>query len=223
MYYRRLLLAATALSFVGTLSAYAADMPVKSYGPAAPIAVRTWQGFYVGGNAGYGWASVDNTTTDGASDLKGFVYGGQVGYNWQFNSIILGVEGDFNGSTQKKSDDVSVLGIGFTIDQKIPWFATARARLGYAFGPWMVYATGGAAWVNYQLTVSAAGASASDDVTKTAWTAGGGLEWMFAQQWSAKLEYLYFDTGNTTATLFGVDFDTRAKDNIVRMGINYHF
>lgn len=219
---RHLLMAASTVSVIASASAFAADLPRKApyYAPAP---VMMWSGFYAGANAGYGWASVDNVTTSGASDLNGFLGGIQAGYNWQINSFVFGIEGDFQGSTQKKSDDVSVGGIAFTLDQKIPWFATARGRLGYAMGPWMLYATGGAAWVNYKLTVSALGASANDDVTKTAWTAGGGLEWMFIPNWSAKLEYLYFDTGNTSATLFGVTFDTRAKENIVRLGLNYHF
>ena len=40
---------------------------------------------------------------------------------------------------------------------------------------------------------------------------------------SAKLEYLYLDTGDTSVTLFGTTFSGRAKDNIVRAGLNYHF
>jgi outer membrane immunogenic protein len=46
---------------------------------------------------------------------------------------------------------------------------------------------------------------------------------MFVPHWSAKVEYLYIDTGDTSVTLFGVPFDARAKDNIVRVGLNYHF
>jgi outer membrane immunogenic protein len=46
---------------------------------------------------------------------------------------------------------------------------------------------------------------------------------MFAPRWSTKLEYLYIDTGNTSVTLFGLPFTGRAKDNIVRVGMNYHF
>jgi outer membrane immunogenic protein len=77
--------------------------------------------------------------------------------------------------------------------------------------------------VNYQLSVSALGTSVSDETTKAAWTVGGGVEWMFVPHWSAKVEYLYIDTGDTSVTLFGVPFDARAKDNIVRVGLNYHF
>jgi outer membrane immunogenic protein len=221
MHHRNLLLAATALSVLAGSSAYAADIPVKGYRPYSPAPVMTWTGFYAGVNAGYGWASVG---VEGASNnLSGFIGGGQVGYNWQVGTFVIGVEGDFQGSTQKRSDTVTVLGIPITIDQKIPWFATARGRLGYAFGPWMLYGTGGAAWVNYKLSASALGVSVSDNTTKTAWTIGGGVEWMFIQNWSAKLEYLYIDSGTTSVTLFGTTFNGRVKDNIVRAGLNYHF
>ena len=214
---------ACAAGFVASSAASAADLPRKAapYAPAyyAPV----WSGFYAGVNAGYGWASTNITNSTGSSNLNGFVYGGQVGYNWQAGNLVYGLEGDMQGSSQKRSDTGTIGGIAFTVDQKLPWFATARGRLGYAMGPWMLYATGGAAWVNYKLTVSALGASASDNSTKAAFTVGGGVEWMMMQNWSAKLEYLYIDTGNTTTTLFGTTFSGRAKDNVVRVGLNSHF
>jgi outer membrane immunogenic protein len=221
---RKLLPALTALCVLAGSTAYAADMPTKACRQYSPVYVPTWSGFYAGLNAGYGWASV-NAVTDGApsNNLNGFVGGGQLGYNWQTGSFVFGVEGDFQGTTQKKSDTFTVLGTAFTVDQKIPWFATARGRLGYAWGPWMLYATGGAAWINYKLDVSALGLTASDNTTKAAFTVGGGVEWMLMQNWSAKLEYLYMDTGDVSTTLFGTTFTGRAKDNLVRVGLNYHF
>ena len=199
-------------------------MPTKGYRAiTAPEPVMTWSGFYVGANAGYGWASTSVTGVSGSSRLNGFVGGGQLGYNWQTGAFVLGLEADIQGTTQKRSDVFTIGGTAFTVDQKIPWFATARGRLGYAFGPWMVYATGGAAWVNYKLSVSALGTTMSDNATKAALVVGGGVEWMMMQNWSAKLEYLYMDTGTTTVTLFGTTFQGRAKDSILRVGVNYHF
>jgi outer membrane immunogenic protein len=87
----------------------------------------------------------------------------------------------------------------------------------------MFYLTGGGAWKNYKLSVSAPGGSVSDNETKTAWSIGGGAEWMFAPKWSAKLEYLYMDTGDTSVTLLGTTFTGHAQNNIVRVGVNYHF
>jgi outer membrane immunogenic protein len=212
------LLGATALGG----AALAADMPVKAPVPIVPIAPpMTWTGFYAGVNLGYGWADVSTDVT--SSDLTGVIGGGQVGYNWQTGPLVLGIEGDFQGSGQNKSDSGTFGGVPFTVDQKLPWFATLRGRLGYAAGPWLFYGTGGAAWANYKLSITALGVTASDDSTRTAWTAGGGVEWMFLPKWSAKLEYLYIDTGDTSVTLFGTTFTGRAKDNIVRAGVNYHF
>jgi outer membrane immunogenic protein len=200
--------------------AFAADMPRKAYNPVySPTLATTWSGFYVGANAGYGWAQVG----DSSNTMNGFIGGVQAGYNWQIGSFVLGVEGDFQGSLQKRSDTDTSTGIAITIDQKIPWFGTARGRVGYAFDNFLVYATGGAAWLNYKISGTALGVTVSDSTSKTAWTAGAGVEWMFMQSWSAKLEYLYIDTGNTTFTLFGVPISGRAKENIARLGINYHF
>ena len=87
----------------------------------------------------------------------------------------------------------------------------------------MLYATGGAAGVNYKLELSAPGGSASSDTSKIAWTVGGGFEYMFMPRWSAKLGYLFIDTHDASATLFGTTVTGRARDNIVRAGVNYHF
>jgi outer membrane immunogenic protein len=213
--------AAAAVSLIGA-QAYAADLPVKAP-PVAPItpAPLTWTGFYIGANIGYGWANVGAASF--SNDLNGVIGGGQIGYNWQTGGLVLGVEGDFQGSGERRSDSGTIGGIGFTVDQDIPWFATIRGRLGYAAGPWLFYGTGGAAWQNYKLSVTAPGGSVSDNATKAGWTAGGGVEWMFAPQWSLKAEYLYMDTGNTNVTLFGTTFTGHARNNIARVGVNYHF
>ncbi|HEY7229427.1 MAG TPA: outer membrane protein [Pseudolabrys sp.] len=222
---KRTALAAVIVSVVTHASAAsAADLPRKApaYTPPPPP-VLIWNGFYAGLNLGYGWANVDATGFND-QNLGGIIGGGQIGYNWQFHpNWVLGIEGDFQGSAQRRSDDFVALGVPFTVDQRIPWFATARARLGYAQGPWLVYVTGGAAWLNYELEVSTPGASVSDDASKLAWTVGGGVEWMFMPKWSAKLEYLFIDTDDRTVTLLGNTFTARARDNVVRAGVNYHF
>lgn len=203
-------------------TALAADLPTKA--PAyAPAAAPIWNGFYVGVNVGYGRAKTSSPEL-GDNTQQGFIGGGQLGYNWQFApNWVFGVEGDFQGSAQNRSDTVTAFGITGTVDQKLPWFATARARFGYAAGPVLIYATGGAAWSEYKAEVSALGITVSSSATKTSWTAGGGLEWMFAPHWSTKVEYLYIDSGDQSVTLFDVPVHGRVKDNIVRAGLNYHF
>lgn len=204
-------------------SAFAADLPSRTYSPSpiSPQPISTWTGFYVGANAGYGWGSVSNLSA--SSDMAGFVGGAQLGYNWQAGNLVVGIESDFQGSAQSRSDTVTIGGVGLTVDQNLPWFATLRGRIGYSNGPWLLYATGGAAWVDYKISGTALGTTVNSDTTKAAWTLGGGFEWMFMPQWSAKIEYLYIDTGDVSTTIFGVPITGRAKDNIVRVGANYHF
>jgi outer membrane immunogenic protein len=202
-------------------AASAADLPRKAvpYAPAyyAPV----WSGFYVGVNAGYGWANFDNNF--GSDKMKGFVGGGQLGYNWQLGSFVLGVEGDMQYSAQKRTETAVIGGTTFTGEEKVPWFGTARGRLGYAFDTVMIYGTGGAAWSNFKASVSALGLTASTDTTKMGWTAGGGVEWMFLPRWSVKAEYLYIDSGTTSLTVAGVTGSGKLKDNVARLGVNYHF
>lgn len=217
------LLAATTL---GVGAAAAADMPART-APSpmySPAPVFSWTGFYVGANAGYGWAQTSITGISGASNLNGFLGGIQIGYNWQGNSpLVFGIEADYQLSGQSHTDSGTIGGIAYSVKQELPWIGTVRGRVGYAFDRAMIYATGGVAYMNYKLSVTALGTTVSDDTSKAGWTAGGGIEWMFAPRWSAKAEYLYIDTGDTSATLFGNTFTGRAKDSIGRVGLNYHF
>ncbi len=216
---KRVLISALGLVALAS-SAMAADLPAQMpYKAPAYVPVFNWTGFYVGLNLGGAWgdASVSGFT---GGQMTGVIGGGQVGYNWQMNNFLLGVEADIQGSSQRRSDTAA----GVTLTQESPWFGTARARAGLTFDRHLVYVTGGAAWLSYRLSATAAGATASADTSKLGWTVGGGWEWMFAPQWSAKVEYLHLDTGNTTITLAGVAIpNARLRDNVVRVGVNYHF
>ena len=71
---------------------------------------------------------------------------------------------------------------------------------------------------------------------------GAGGEWMLSSNWSAKLEYLHYDLGSATYATGGLannvgptslqgagtaavatSSKVRFNDNIVRVGVNYHF
>ena len=102
----------------------------------------------------------------------------------------------------------------------------------------MLYVTGGLAYgdVNYaaQTDFRPVGTTlyaADFNNTKVGWTVGAGAEWAFAQNWSAKVEYLYVDLGNASATVnaipllppFQVAYTWKTQENIVRVGVNYKF
>jgi outer membrane immunogenic protein len=58
------------------------------------------------------------------------------------------------------------------------------------------------------------------------WTVGGGLEYMFARNWSVKGEYQYYNFGNTTFTTGPADITGtrfRNDEHTVKLGINYRF
>jgi outer membrane immunogenic protein len=65
-------------------------------------------------------------------------------------------------------------------------------------------------------------------VTRTGWTAGAGLEYAFAPNWSAKIEYDYLGFGSETVNLPTAGFSTystSASLNVqeVKAGINFKF
>ena len=71
-------------------------------------------------------------------------------------------------------------------------------------------------------------ASLTANHTRSGWTLGTGLEWAFARNWSAKVEYLYVDLGKNTINyaavgLPGLVETNRVHNNILRVGVNYQF
>jgi outer membrane immunogenic protein len=192
--------------------------------------VHQWTGFYIGGNLGYGVAGLtDNGPLAVTSNMTGVVGGVQAGYNYQIDSLVLGVEADIQASGQSTSYTRNLPIVGdLTVAQKIPYFGTVRARVGYAFqcGCVMAYGTLGWAYGAYQPSVTAFGVTLSGDYTRSALAAGAGVEWMVSDKWSAKLEALYLDTGNIGSPVsFPVigPVSMRVRDAVTRIGLNYHF
>jgi outer membrane immunogenic protein len=146
-----------------------------------------------------------------------------------------------------------------TSSRQIDYLGTVRGRLGYLWSPFfLMYGTGGLAYGGVKASTSiaqanndcanfpgaciAAGAVTGGAIskTRTGWTAGGGLEYMFEQGWSAKVEYLYYDLGHVTYSagslvttgdtsglggpaIVSSSSTTKFTGNIVRAGVNYHF
>ena len=199
--------------------------------PAAP-APYSWTGLYIGLNAGYASAKVTNTVSGGGLDgsgsvnMPGGIGGAQIGYNYQIGPMVLGFEADFDGTMATKSSATiaTVAGMMLGTDQ-IPWIGTLRGRVGYAFDRFLVYATAGGAAGQLVSTVNV-GAIGSANTTDThgAWTAGGGLEAAITNDLTARVEYLYIDTGTINVAQVGPPFVTvtgRVQDSLVRAGLNY--
>ncbi|WP_029352455.1 outer membrane protein [Bosea sp. 117] len=204
-----------AAALLAAAPAFAADMsqPYPTKAPAAIIAPAfNWTGFYLGVNAGYGWGSGSGLTDDLGIDPDGWLAGGQIGVNYQFgNNVVLGAEADIQGSDFKDNDDF------YGVRSKMDYFGTVRARLGYAFDNVLPYVTGGLAWGHNEIKYD----GFTSDKTHVGWTVGGGVEWGFAPNWTAKAEYLYMDFGDEYYDSIGADAGLTA--NVLRAGLNYKF
>jgi len=212
-------LALLAVSF----AARAADVPIKppyyKGPPRSVVSYYNWTGFYAGINAGYGWGTSDWSAVPASIKPKGALVGGTLGYNWQSGDIVYGIEGDFDWSDV--SGSVACAGV-LTCETSNSCLATFRGRVGYAFDRWLPYITGGGAYGRVKATLSAAGVDlASAASNQLGWTIGGGLEYAFMGNWSAKLEYLYVDLGGFNAAV--VPTNVSFKENIVRAGLKYKF
>ncbi|WP_262028936.1 outer membrane protein [Microvirga sp. Mcv34] len=205
---KKILLSSVALLGLAS-GALAADLPSRR-APApiiAAVPVFTWTGFYVGVNAGYGWNTNDdfifNNVRYNLSDDGGFVGGAQAGYNYQIGSFVVGLEGDIQYADFGGND--VILADGTVADfNNSDWFGTVRARAGVAFDRALIYATGGFAFAD--------GA--------TGWTVGGGIEYAFTNNLSAKVEGLYVNLDQDDNFL-GINRD--AEFGVVRAGLNFRF
>lgn len=229
-------LAGTAM-LLSPIAAHAADLTVKAPPATAPVAVYNWTGLYVGVNGGWGWGQQDplnliSPRFDRSSfNINGGMVGGTFGAQIQQGAIVLGFEADLDWADIRGSGvtipTVDGLPIGSTLDvtTKMEAIGTARARAGVAINNWLVYATGGVAFIKETANgttiagVPCGTAGILSGCAESHWrpgvALGGGTEWGFAQNWTAKAEYLYVAAAGTG---FSVD-----HVNIVRAGINYKF
>src|SRR5579862_3375028 len=237
---RKSVIAGVAFAALIGSPAFAADMALK--GPPAPIAPAfSWTGFYFGANLGAGWNQGDLSDSFGlfsgnANNNATFLGGGQVGANYQINNIVLGVEGDFDWFANNNNSGSGITADGGTIisgSNNGSWLTTLTGRLGVAVDRMLFYGKGGGAWVgnnNITLIDVPTGNTVSISNSNTGWVAGGGIEWAFAQNWTAKVEYDYVGLSNSSVTLPAGFFDggdvfSTGNRNIqtLTVGINYLF
>jgi outer membrane immunogenic protein len=197
-----------------TSAAAAADLPAKAPPPAAPLYLPfTWTGAYAGASGGYGWS------TSGGLDAGGGFGGGQIGYNVQTGNIVFGVEGDLVGGDI--SQTINGFGIPFTTSFTADTLASLRGRGGLAYNNWLFYGTAGGGWAHDKITGNIAGMPFSNSQWLSGWTAGAGVEWSIAPNWSTKFEYLHFGLG--TPNSFGTVPSGKVDIDTLKIGINYLF
>lgn len=194
------------------------DEPVPIYAP-----VFTWTGFYLGGQVGYGWGDSDFTDCCGPGSFSleqdGWFGGGFVGFNWQKDRFVFGIEGDANGADFNDS----VGDPTFKFESSVHALYSIRGRIGLAHDRWLIFATGGWAWANVENEYTDITGRYSDDDTIDGWTAGAGVEYAFAPNWTARVEYRHYDFDDNGLPVsmpgFKQDFDV----DTVSVGLAYKF
>jgi outer membrane immunogenic protein len=219
--------ALAAVAVIGLASvASAADLPVKA--PVKNVAPLTptynWGGFYAGAHVGYLWGSstvIDNgVVAEANAPTNGIVGGVLGGYNWQQGAFVFGVEGDFgwsnahgNGAPAPPTTE------SYLYDVK--WTSHVRGRAGYATGPWLLFAAGGLALADFNLTMLESGMNnCSWGGTYAGWSIGGGADYAFSNRISGRVEYLYDDFGKKTYVV-GVNdsYEARLTSSTVRAAL----
>ena len=213
---KRLLLAGAALLSLMT-AASAADLAARPYTKAPPLSpAYNWTGFYIGVMGGYAFDSGNG----------GGFGGGTIGYNWQApgSQFVFGIEIDAAGASIKDSQSFVLGNVLFTAEDKINALGSVTGRIGVAADAALFYAKGGYAWINNEASLSALGLTASDSHIHSGYTVGGGIEYMFSPNWSAKAEYMFTHVDSQNYTVAAINFDSgTAEFHTVKVGINYHF
>jgi outer membrane immunogenic protein len=151
-----------------------------------------WTGFVVAPYFGYETTYLKGAGSAGLSDPSGWRVGAELDYDYQFGNVVFGVAADAFYTWY----DSTGTGPQSAISTRMHNYETVRGRLGYAFGRWMVFGTAGVAFSDLEITNSATGIS--DKKALTGWTAGGGAEWMWSDNFALRGEVAHIDFGSTT-------------------------
>jgi high affinity Mn2+ porin len=229
------------------------SLPVKA---PADARIYDWTGFYVGGHVGLALGNSNwtaNATTPGAPQVAGslsmyespnvfyesgsWLMGIQGGYNYMLhNRVVLGVEADATFPTFQDLSGLSTGGItnfnsptlgAVSYSEVMLSSGTLRARIGYAPGNWLFYATGGLAWTydSQDLMQLGPGVDESRLLWRFGWAAGGGVEVPIAPSWTVRGEFLWmgFPTQTVNYPLSGQRISSDLALEQFRLGLNYRF
>src|ERR1700738_3379205 len=173
-----------------------------------------WTGVYVGANSGYGSGNISDSI-NGSQAFSGAIAGGQIGANLQYGHALFGAEVDGDWSNQQ--------GSGTSLSASMPWLATARIRVGYAYDNIAYYATGGAGYAQFKSSAINGAVSSS---ARTAWVAGVGQESAINRNLLLRFEVLYLQLIGNAATSSGVTAVSSSQsvyDVVFRVGLSYKF
>lgn len=218
---RKLIGALVACGSLCATAAMAADLPYLS-----SVSAYNWTGFYFGATAGGTFTTENNIFLDPIAALPGvnpisigstnnnteFTGGLEAGYNLQFNSFVVGLEGDFYYAGSHQVLD-GTYATGLALDPTVTVsgansnhiYGTFRARLGYAFNRALFYVTAGGVFGGNSAPTTlvfnpvsgpppcptCTFIASGNNNNRMGAVFGGGVEYAFASDWTVKVEYLH--------------------------------
>jgi outer membrane immunogenic protein len=216
-------------------------------GASGNVPVGGRSGFIGGGQVGYNWQVAPAWLAGFETDIQGITGNG--------NGTVTNAVGPFafGGAPE-------VVTTSIASSSHLDYLGTVRGRLGYLFTPtFLLYGTGGLAYGGVKASTAinqsnndcvffpatciqgSTSSAGSLSQTRAGWTAGAGLEWMFASKWSAKAEYLHYDLGSVTfangalvtssgtipaaggPSVVSTTSTAKFSGDIVRAGVNFHW
>lgn len=195
----------------------------SNLGPSEPgyDAPSIWRGVYAGVHGAQRWS---NTTAVDSGlprlSTSGLQLGGHIGGNTQIGNFVVGAEADL---TFGNASGATATSAGNSMTVHDSWTSTFRGRAGYAFGPALLYATGGVAVAGQDLTFRTTSVASTLTDTRFGLVFGAGVELKLAQQVSARIEGLRTTYRDQSLASVGIGQATRQDNSVIRAGISYHF
>jgi outer membrane immunogenic protein len=216
-----------ALGSLGISSALAGDMPAPVYKTAAP-ATYNWSGCYIGVHAGGGLLVTTFIETANDPGGAGAVAGGQAGCNYQAAQFVFGIEGEGAWSSITNRSFSADLFSSSLVAVRNRWDADLALRVGYALDRALIYGKAGAALGRFEFSSEdALGNFERGQSTLPGLLLGIGLEYGFAPNWTAKVEYNAIDFANHDVRFQSDDVSftqtQSAWKQVVKAGVNFRF
>ena len=235
-----------------TGSAFAADMapryakappPPRSWSIAGPVATSAATSAVVGHVpvrsqiAKVGGAAIIPNADFGSSTGSDFVGGGQIGCDYQFaDNWVVGIQAMYDYGRISSSHVIPAFPT-FNSNVRVRDMWTVTGRVGYLFTPQLLgYVKGGGAWTSADYVINGTvpvlfNSENAFGASRSGWTVGGGLEWMFARGWSVFGEFNYMDFGRRDINFVAAPGTVGAPDVVrtkleveqILVGVNYKF
>jgi len=189
-----------------------------------------WDGFYFGANVGLGLGNaaatvLDTGPTSNNNSFGGPIGGGQIGYNVVVPShVLLGweIDASFPNYIASNGTITSIPTAQNHVTEELDYVAAARGRIGYVFGPWLMYGAGGVALMGSRfLNELPAGDEGKKLRTRWGGVVGAGAEYAFDPNWTMRLEYLHGGFARTNVMFpSGVSYASTVDINMLRLALN---